>query len=242
MKADGNRRRRWCEALSNLGVAGLLTAAILAIFVFAPTEETMGPAQRILYVHVAMAWLGLLAFAVTAATGMMYLVRRDLWWDHWSLSAAELGWLCCGLTLLTGSCWARAAWHTWWTWDPRLTTSFVLWAICSGYLVVRSHLDDPHQRARLAAILAIVGVLDVPLVVLAAYWYRGMHPAAPQMEPAMRATLLLSVVAFSAFFSVLFVRRGAQLRQQCLVGLLQQRTDVQEITCGACRPPQTWPE
>ena len=90
----------------------------------------MGDAQRIVYVHVAVAWLGLLGFVHRwPARRADVSLRRDLAWDHWSQAAAELGWLCCGLTLVTGSLWAHAAWGTWWTWDPRLTTAFILWAI-----------------------------------------------------------------------------------------------------------------
>ena len=136
----------------------------------------MGQAQRIVYVHVAVAWLALAGFIVMAASGGMYLLRRDLAWDHWARAAAELGWLCCTLTLATGSLWAHAAWNTWWTWDPRLTTSFVLWTMYGGYLLIRGSLEDPHRSARLGAVLAIVGLLDVPLVVIATRWFRGIHP------------------------------------------------------------------
>ena len=205
-------------------VGGLLVAAILGIFVFAPTEATMGNAQRILYVHVSVAWLALLGLLVTAGTGLVYLIRRDLAWDHWSQAAAELGWLCCGLTLVTGSFWAHAAWNTWWTWDPRLMTSFALWAIYSGYLMVRANVDDPHRRARLGAVLAMLGLLDVPLVAMATRWFRSMHPVSPTMEPTMRLVLLLSIIAFSAFFALLFVRRRTQLRLEALVEVARRRT------------------
>jgi heme exporter protein C len=150
----------------------MVTAAIAAIFMLAPTEETMGVAQRIVYIHVSVAWMGLTAFVLMAATGGMYLWRRDLAWDHWSRAALEIGWLCCSLTLATGSLWAHAAWNTWWTWDPRLTTAFVLWAMYSAALVLRSGVEDPHRRARLGAIVAIVGALDVPLVIMATRWFR----------------------------------------------------------------------
>ena len=127
--------------------AAALAAAVLAIFLGAPTEATMGHAQRIVYVHVAVAWLGLLGSCAMGASGAAYLLSRKLAWDHWFQSAAEVGWLCGGLTLLTGSLWARQAWGTWWEWDPRLTASFILWAIYSGILIVRSGLEDAHQRA-----------------------------------------------------------------------------------------------
>ena len=167
--------------------AGMVMTALAAIFLLAPTEETMGMAQRIVYIHVSVAWMGLAAFILMAVTGGLYLFRRDLAWDHWSRAALEIGWLCCSLTLATGSLWAHAAWNTWWTWDPRLTTAFVLWAMYSAALVLRSGVEDPHRRARIGAIVAIVGLLDVPLVIMATRWFRGIHPKSPHMEPAMRA-------------------------------------------------------
>ncbi|OHB84712.1 MAG: hypothetical protein A2V98_21545 [Planctomycetes bacterium RBG_16_64_12] len=228
MPVAGNKPARR-ETLFGLLAAGFVTAAILAACLFAPREQTMGDAQRIVYVHVAVAWFGLVSFLVMAGTGVVYLMRRDLAWDQWSEAAAELGWLSSGLTLLTGSLWAHEAWGTWWTWDPRLTTAFVLWAIYSGYLLVRASLDDPHRRARLAAVLAIVGTLDVPLVVLVTRWFRGIHPVSPAMEPPMRAALWVSLVGFSAFFTLLLVRRRTQLRLESLLGRLDQRADVEPV-------------
>ena len=161
-----------------LPLAVILTAmAMLAIILSAPTERTMGDAQRIVYIHVAVAWCGLAGFLIMAGAGMMYLRRRNLAWDHWAQAAAELGWLAATLTLITGSIWAHAAWNTWWSWDPRLATTFVLWAINSACLVVRSGLEDPHRRARIGAVLAILGAIDLPLVVMATRWFRGIHRA-----------------------------------------------------------------
>ena len=196
-------------------VAALLAGATWMICCFAPTERSMGHAQRIVYVHVAVAWFGLLGFLVMAASGIGYLARRDLNWDHWFQAAGELGWLGCGLTLATGSLWAHEAWGTWWEWDPRLTSAFILWLIYSGILLVRGSLEDPHQRARIGAILAVLGAVDIPLVVMATRWFRGLHPVSPQMEPAMRLTLLASVVAFTVLFAWLAIcrRRQLQLRQ-----------------------------
>lgn len=203
--------------------ASLLGAAFLAVFFLSPTEQTMGGVQRIMYVHVSVAWLGLLGFVVTAVTGLLYLLRRDLAWDYWSQAAAESGWLACTLTLVTGSLWASQAWNTWWTWDPRLTTAFVLWLIYSGYLTLRSSQDDRHRRARMSAVVAIVGVLDVPLVVLATRWFRGMHPVAPEMEPTMRGTLYFAAVSFVLFFGLLVHRRRRQIQLEHAVSALEQR-------------------
>ncbi len=215
---NGGYGRLWCAA-----VAALVAIAVLAICLVAPTEETMGDAQRIVYVHVALAWLGLAGFLIVGAAGAMYLCRRDLGWDHWAQAAAELGWLCASLTLATGSLWARAAWNTWWTWDPRLLASFILWAAYCGYLLVRGSLEDQHRRARLGAVLAIAGVLDVPLVVMATRWFRGMHPTSPGMDPTMRAVLGLSILSFTGLFVLLLALRRRQLRLEALLADLERQ-------------------
>lgn len=206
-------------------LALLLLAAIFAPFCLAPAERTMGEAQRIVYVHVPVAWLGLLGMVVMAASGVLYLARRDLYWDHWFQAASEVGWLCCSLTLVTGSLWARQAWGTWWEWDPRLTTSFILWVIYSGVLLARSSLEDPHRRARTGAILAILGTLDIPLVVMATRWFRGLHPVSPEMEPSMRITLLIGVVGWTLFFGWLTHRRRVQVGLEHLARDLQRQGD-----------------
>jgi heme exporter protein C len=205
-------RRPLLAYLAQTIVATLVTVAIVAIFLVAPTEETMGDAQRIVYIHVSVAWMGLASFVFMATTGGLYLARRNLAWDHWSQAALEIGWLCCSLTLATGSLWAHSAWNTWWTWDPRLTTAFVLWAMYSAALVLRSGVDDPHRRARIGAVVAIIGALDVPLVVMATRWFRGIHPKSPHMEPAMQLVLLVSVVCFTVFFTTLLFLRRRQLQ------------------------------
>jgi heme exporter protein C len=203
-----------------------MAAAMASIFILAPEEQTMGSAQRIVYVHVSVAWFGLIGFLVTAGCGFRYLVSRNLAWDDWSQSAAEVGGICATLTLITGSLWAHEAWNTWWTWDPRLTASLVLWTIYAGYFVLRGSIEDAHQRARVAAVLSIVGALDVPLVIMATRWFRGMHPVAPTMEPAMRAVLLFSAIAFTCFFAFLLVTRRAQIKLQRGIQLLEQNSSM----------------
>jgi heme exporter protein C len=206
--------RRLTRVGRDVLLAGMTAAAVFGIFVFAPTERTMGDVQKVVYIHVAVAWFSLLALAIMAAAGLGYLARRDLRWDAWAEAAGETGWLCCTLTLITGSLWAHEAWGTWWTWDPRLTAVLVLWMIYSGGLVVRGSLDDLHRRARFGAVLAVVGMVDLPLVVLATRWFRGIHPASPAMEPAMRAVLLLTVVSFTALMTAVLSRRCRQIRME----------------------------
>jgi heme exporter protein C len=188
----------------------LLTAAILIFFV-APTEATMGDVQRILYLHVAVAWCGLAGCMAMAFFGAMYLIRRCPKWDFWSQASGEVGWLCATLTLVTGSAWAHEAWGTWWTWEPRLTSSLLLWILYGGIFLLRSSIEDVNRRARTSAVLALVAVADVPLIFMATRWFRGVHPATPEMDPTMRLVLVVSVAAFSAFFAYLVVLRRRQL-------------------------------
>lgn len=209
-------------------LAAMLAAAIWMAFCFAPTERTMGDAQRIVYVHVPVAWLGLLGMLATAGCGAAYLARRNLHWDAWAQSAAEVGWVCCTLTLITGSLWARSAWGTWWEWDPRLTTAFILWMIYSGVLLARSSIDDPHRRARLGAVLSILGSLDIPMVVMATRWFRGLHPVKPEMIPSMRITLLVGVVCWTAAFVWLAYLRRRQIGMEQAVRKSQA---VLEVAC-----------
>ena len=143
-------RSRIANLTPGLSLALLMPLVTVVVTHVAPTDYAMGAAQRIVYLHVSVAWFSLMAFVWMATAGILYLRDRNLQWDAWSHAAAELGWLSCSLTLLTGSFWAHEAWGSWWTWDPRLTTSFILWLIYSGNLILRESLDDAHRRARLA--------------------------------------------------------------------------------------------
>jgi heme exporter protein C len=141
----------------------------------------------------------------------MYLVHRRLEWDYWSQAAGEVGWLCTTLTLVTGSAWAHEAWGTWWTWEPRLTSSLVLWIFFAGIFLVRTSMEDPHRRGRISAVLALVGLCDVPLVIMATRWFRGVHPVTPEMDPTMRLVLFAAVFSFTVLFAFLVVQRRRQL-------------------------------
>ena len=215
------RQRSFRNALVPLLVSGLVATAILGIGFLAPRETSMGDAQKIVYIHVAVAWFGLVGLIGAAICGLLYLLKRQPAWDHWALAFAEIGWLCASLTLITGSLWAHAAWGTWWTWEPRLTTAFILWCMYSGYLIARTNIEHSERRARLAAVLAIIGALDVPLVVMATRLFRGMHPVSPTMEPSMRLVLWLSIISFSSFFLWLLAQRRRQ------ISMAQQLLDLE---------------
>jgi heme exporter protein C len=211
-------------------IAGLMFTSMWMIFFVAPTEATMGDVQRIVYLHVAVAWCGLAGCLAMGFCGAMFLVRRRLAWDFWSQAAGEVGWLCATLTLITGSAWAHEAWGVWWTWEPRLTSSLVLWIIYAGLFLVRSSIEDPYRRARIVGVLSIVGMSDAPLVLMATRWFRGVHPVTPEMDPRMRLVLWASVIGFTALFAYLAVQRRRQLE-------VAERTAHLEVAAWSANAP-----
>jgi heme exporter protein C len=202
-------------------IAAML-AALYLVFAGAPTDSFQGPVQRIFYVHMAM-WLNTFtAFAIVGVASLLYLWKRDRRWDHVGRAAAELGLLFCTLGLATGSIWAKPIWGTWWTWDPRLTLTTVLWMICAAYLLLRNLATEPQQGATLAAILGVSGVVDLYLINRAVYWWRSIHPAVivdrqggtGLSDPLMRAALVVSMLAFFLVFLWLLRLRLRTARMQ----------------------------
>lgn len=220
-----DRRRGWVVALALVLALGGVIAGWL-IFSIAPREISMGDVQRIVYLHVAVAWCGLAGCVAMGLAAGAYLATSDSRWEHWSSAAGEVGWLCATLTLVTGSLWAHEAWNTWWTWEPRLTASLILWLAFAGRALVRASIEDDRRRARIAAVLSIVALADVPLVLLATRWFRGMHPVTPEMDPRMRIALLASVVCWTLLFAMLAVLRRNQLRVSERITLLEDSGSV----------------
>jgi heme exporter protein C len=212
-------------SLAVLILCALATATLL-IFQYAPTEATMRQVQRILYLHVSVAWCGMGGCLAMGGCGTMYLWRRRLGWDQWAQAAAEVGWLCVTLTLITGSLWARQAWGVWWTWEPRLTSLLVLWLMLAGIFLTRAGCDDRHRRARIGAVLALLAIGDLPLVLMATRWFRGVHPVAPRMDARMQLVLIVAVASFSAFFSWLICVRRRQLALAERTAELEARLDT----------------
>jgi heme exporter protein C len=200
--------------LRGLGLTALVSfvAALLAALFYAPTEQTMGSAQRIFYFHVPSAWIAFVAFFVVCAASILFLWKRKRKWDILALSSAELGVLFASLVLVTGPLWAKTAWGIWWVWDARLTATLVLWLIYVGYLMLRTYVDDPERRARLSAVLGIVGAADIPFIVLSVQWWRTQHPSliltqSGSLERQMVQTLLLALLSFSLVYVYLLFRR-----------------------------------
>ncbi len=197
---------------SSLAVGTVLAGLALALA--APADRLQGDVQRLMYVHVPSAWLAYLAFAVTLVGSVGWLWRRRMRWDRLAAASAELGVLFTGLALVTGSLWGKPVWGVWWTWDPRLVTTALLFVIYLGYLALRRGSDDPESRARRSAVLGIVAFVQVPIVHLSVVWWRTLHQpptviqaGGPSMDPRMLAALLANVAAFTVVYVVLMRRR-----------------------------------
>lgn len=193
----------------------VLSAGYTTLFV-APTELTMGHIQRIFYFHVASAWTAFLAFFVVFLFSVAYLIRRKPQWDWLALSSAEVGLIFTTVVLVTGPLWAKPVWLIWWTWDARLTTTFILWLLYVSYLLLRNLITDPSRRAVVAAVFGIFAFLDVPLVYMSIRWWRTQHPPpvigggeGSGIDPIMWRVLLFCFLAMLALGFHLIRRRYA---------------------------------
>src|ERR1700737_2056996 len=181
----------------------LLAYALYQALVVAPTERTMGDVQRIFYYHVPSAWTAFLLFFVNLVASVVYLVWRNPKADALALVTAEVGVVFCTVVLVTGPIRARPVWGIWWTWDLRLTLTLVLWLIYVSYLVLR-RFSSSGQTPLLAAVLAVFGALDVPLVYFSIWFFRTQHPqpvigGGGSIDPRMLRVLLINWLAFSCF-------------------------------------------
>lgn len=162
-------------AISAVAAALIVFAGYAALYI-APEEATMHEIQRIFYFHVS-AWVATFtAFTIVFISNVAYLMTRGQRWDSLGVSAAEVGVACCSIGLITGPLWAKPVWGIWWTWDARLTTTFIMWLMYISYLMLRSLLEDPRHRASLSAVFGIFAFLDVPLVYVSNRLWRTQHP------------------------------------------------------------------
>jgi heme exporter protein C len=209
--------RRWAAILTVIGGASVL-GALWMVFFYVPTEREMGIVQRIFYIHVPTAWVGELGFAIVAFCSLVYLWLRDDRLDAIAKSAAEVGFVFWSATLLAGPLWARIAWNTWWEWDARLSFSLLLWLIWIGYFAVREATDNPETGKRLAAVFALIGAIDIPLIHMSVYWFRTIHPMPVILNPEgptadfeIGITMGASALAFTfVFLGILFYRYGLE--------------------------------
>jgi heme exporter protein C len=204
----------WAVSAIAIGVA------LLLVFLVAPREAVMGDVQRIFYFHVPAAWVGYLALFVSFVASVVYLVRRERRWDRLAVCSAEIGLVFITQGIITGSFWAKATWGVWWTWEPRLTTSAVLWAIYASYLTLRRAMDEQDRRARVAAVYSVLGFVAVPINFMAIRWWRTVHPlvfegGGASLSPAMLRVLVFSIVSFTLFYlAVLLFRLRLEWTQE----------------------------
>src|SRR6266550_100757 len=203
-----------------LTFVGMMTS-IGMIFLYVPTDAIEGIPQRIFYFHVPRAWIGMLAFGVLAVASIGYLWKKDERWDWLARASAEVGTIFITLALITGSIWGRTTWGTWWTWDARLTTTLILWFIYIGYMMLRSYMGRTPASARSGAVLAIIGVIDIPIIYESVNWWRTLHPQAEvgtpgALPPEVVLTLMISLVTFTLLYSFLMVQIYQLQKMQAL--------------------------
>ena len=210
--------------------AVLMAVTLYLVFLWVPTEVNLGVSQRIFYFHVPMAWLGMVSIVIVAIASAAHLITRKEKWDSFAYATAEVGVVFLTLLLVTGIIWNRPVWGVWWTWDARLTTTFILWFIYVSYLMLRAYGPKGSQGARYGAVVALIGALDTPIIYMATVWWRTVHPElnigplaeSGGLDSSMRLTLWVSVLAFTVLYAYVLGERYALRRAEAAVDELYQ--------------------
>jgi heme exporter protein C len=213
------RVARWVLPWSALIALGACAAGLVLGLAVVPADYLQGDAYRIMFVHVPAAWLALMIYVAIALASAVGLIWRHPLADLMARASAPIGASFTFITLLTGSLWGQPMWGTWWVWDARLTSMLVLFFLYLGYLALQNAFDDQAKGARASAILALVGVINVPIVKYSVDWWSTLHQPAtiskfdrPSIDPTMMAPLLLMAVGFIAYYvSVLIIRLRAEI-------------------------------
>ena len=212
----------------------LVIASAYASFFIAPEERTMGAIQRIFYFHVASAWAGFTAFFICFVGNLLYVWKRSQKYDWLAVSGAEVGLAFTTVVLITGPIWAHPVWGIWWTWDARLTSTFVLWLLYVSYLLLRTLVEEPDRRALLSSLFGIFAFIDVPLVFGAIRWWRTQHPqpviAGGQgsgLEHTMKLVFFFSAFAMHVFMAFLVAERYALEKMQTETDFLAREVEAQ---------------
>ncbi len=207
------------------------------VFIYAPTEKSMGDVQRIFYFHVPSAFIAFLGFLVCAGYSVAFLIKRNHRYDRVAYVSAEIGVLFSTIVLITGMIWARPIWQTWWTWDPRLTTMFILWFLYIAYLMLRNFTGEDERGARFAAVFAIIASADVPIVYMSIRWWgdRMMHPKPVLMgdedsglAPEMLYTFLFALAVFLILYFYLMMLRLRQERTAEILNSMKKNLALNE--------------
>ncbi|MDP8916200.1 MAG: heme ABC transporter permease CcmC, partial [Pseudomonadota bacterium] len=198
-----------------LGAASLLLFAVgLTLAWTAPPDYQQGDTVKIMFVHVPAAWMGLFAYACLGAASFVGLVWRHALADAAAKAAAPLGAAFTGLALATGALWGQPMWGSWWVWDARLTSVLVLFLLYLGYLALHAAIEDEGKAARAAAILALVGLINLPIVKFSVDWWNTLHQPASvfraggsALDPAFRPALYVMGLAYLTAFGALWLVR-----------------------------------
>jgi heme exporter protein C len=200
-------------------LAAILIGAGLVLGFRAPPDYQQGEMVKVMYIHVPFAWLSLAGYTLTAVAALGTIVWRHPLADVAGKAAAQVGAVFCFLCLVTGSLWGRPTWGTYWDWDPRLTSVLVLFLLYLGVLALWRAFDDPNRAGRAAAILALVGFINVPIVKFSVDWWNSIHQRSSitlgksAIDPSMLHPLLLSAAGFFALFAALHL---AAMRNELL--------------------------
>jgi heme exporter protein C len=207
MASDGSR------LVLPLGLAAgaALGAGLYVGLVRAPADAMQGEVQRIMYLHVPTVLVAYLAFLVVLVGSVAYLLTRQARWDILAHASAEIGVLFTALTIAAGAIWGKPTWGAWWTWDARLTTTAILLLIYVGYLMLRAAVEDQARGARYAAVVGILGFLDIPIIHKSVEWWRTLHQpsslARGALDPVFYPPLVLNLVAFALLYAFLLAQR-----------------------------------
>lgn len=222
---NGKRRGTSTKFTAVLGGATLIAMALLVLFglFLSPADVVQRESVRILYIHVGTVWVAYLAFVVTAISSAAFLWKKttSLIWDRIAGASAEVGVLFMALTLFAGSLWGRLAWGKFWIWEARVTTTAFLFITYIGYLAVRGLGGTHQQRAKRSAIVALLAVLEIPLVHFSVELWRGVHQDASvaggtkvKLHDLMLFSLFISVIAFTLLFIWMVIHRQRVMAMQ----------------------------
>jgi heme exporter protein C len=217
----------------------MMFIAVGLVFLYAPTEATMGIVQKIFYFHVPSAYTMYLSWATCTFASVLYLVKRTDHWDMLAKSAAEMALVFAAIVMTTGPLWGRKSWGAYWTWDPRLTSSLLLTLIILSYVLLRAFSSGEVER-RFAAALSILGACIIPLIHLSVQKWRGQHPTVITskgggLDPTMKIVFAFCMVTFTLFFITLIIRRYKLEKNKRRLDSLREEAATQGLSKGAYR-------
>jgi heme exporter protein C len=209
--------------LGGITIVLLGVGLYLGIFV-APTDYQQGESYRIMYIHVPAAWMSMFTYMIMAGAGLGTLVWKTKVSEMVASASAPLGASFTAMALISGSLWGKPMWGTYWAWDARMTSELILLFLYLGYMALEASIEDPRKAARATAVLALVGVVNIPIIHFSVQWWNTLHQPAsisslnkierPSIDPSMLKPLLIMAIAFHTWYLTMLLVR---IRNQILV-------------------------